>query len=49
MIHCYIRVPAFVHDGILSILIFEDWQVYLHVAPSFPMGPSAMVWMPRAS
>ena len=48
-IDCYVPAPTLVCDGILSILILEDWQVYLHVASSFPMGLLSMAWMPRTS
>ena len=39
VIDCEVPVPTLVCDFILTILILEDWQVYLHMAPGFPMGP----------
>ena len=42
VIDCYVSASTLVCDSILSILILEDQQVYLHVAPSFPVGLTAM-------
>ena len=48
-IHHQIPTSALISDGVIHVLILEDWQVDFHMASKVPAALFAMVWKPGTS